>query len=74
MMVGSALSAFCAYAIVLNVHAFLTQGTPTEVGINYETPGILAANIAIWGVPCLAGLASAIWGFRRLRHSRADRS
>jgi hypothetical protein len=47
MVGGAALSAFCAYAIVLNVHAFLTQGTPAQVGFNYLTPAILAGNIAI---------------------------
>jgi hypothetical protein len=72
MVGGAALSAFCAYAIVLNVHAFLTQGTPAEVGINYLTPATLAGNIVIWGVGCLVGFAAAIWGFRRRRRSRAD--
>lgn len=65
MVVGVLLSAFCAYAMVLNVHAFLTQGTPAQEGINYQTPGTLAGNLAIWGTPCLGGLAAAIWALRR---------
>lgn len=70
---GLAAFAFCAYAVEQVVHGYLTQGAPAQAGVSNQTPGDLAFNLTVWGLFCVGGMITAIWGFRRLRRSRADR-
>jgi|SRR5215469_12737813 len=62
--VGTALAAFAALLLTLNVvSGFYPVSAP-----DYETPGEVAGNVAILGPIIVIGVALVIWGIRRRRH------